>query len=503
MRRRGRIVAWCVGVALLLPQVASAAWSVGGLGAGFGTADLLPVGPTPTVVVTGRNVAISWSGVGFADGQPVGSYRIARYPAGGGPAETILSSCAGTIAGLTCTEEAVPVGSWRYGVTPVRGAWDGTEGALSAIATVAAPTFTFSSSATLLSLPTAEAGTLSGFAAGETVEFRLDAPNGALLTGSTVPGTIGAAGAAVTSTTIPAGTTDGTHTVYAVGSLGSTASATVQVDLQAPTVTAAAISKTQGGVPGYVRQTGTYYVYANVTDAGSSVSTVRADVGSVTTGATNVAMTAGSYTVAGVSYNYRSASLTSSNPLLEGAKAYSITATDANAHAATTGGFSVIVDNTRPNGVSVQAPNSSGGTVGRAETGDSLILTYSEPIEPITVVAGWDGTGGQTVTLRLIQNGGGDRIQIWNAANTVRLPLGLVRLGGTGYTATSVNFTSSTMTMSGDSVTIVLGTPSGPVTTAAVVSTMQWTPANTARDRAYNQCTNGVVTEPPAADAEF
>ena len=65
-----------------------------------------------------------------------------------------------------------------------------------------------------------------------------------------------------------------------------------------------------------------------MTDAGSGVATVRANVSTVTTGQTAVALVAGSYSVGGVSYNYRSASVTANAVLAEGAKAYTITATD-------------------------------------------------------------------------------------------------------------------------------------------------------------------------------
>ena len=78
-------------------------------------------------------------------------------------------------------------------------------------------------------------------------------------------------------------------------------------------MSAAIIGKTAGGVTGYLKQAGTYYVYAQVTDAVSSVSTVTANVSTVTTGSTAVAMTAGSYSAGGGSYNYRSALLTATS----------------------------------------------------------------------------------------------------------------------------------------------------------------------------------------------
>ena len=102
-----------------------------------------------------------------------------------------------------------------------------------------------------------------------------------------------------------------------------------------------------------------------------------------------------------------------------------------------------------------------------------------------------------------MNNGSGDRVQIWDAANATQLPIGLVRLGGTGYTGSTVSFTNSTMTTSGNTITVVLGTPSGAVATAVVVSSMSWTPSNTATDWAGNACSTTALTEPGGADPEF
>jgi hypothetical protein len=124
-------------------------------------------------------------------------------------------------------------------------------------------------------------------------------------------------------------------------------------DWKAPTVDRAAIQRNGGNdtSTGYVRQGQSYFVYANVTDIGnpaSGISSVTANVSTVTTGQTSAALTFGSWTVNGQTYNYRSSALTSDNPLSEGSKSFSIAAADNNSNSATTSGFSVTVDNTAP-----------------------------------------------------------------------------------------------------------------------------------------------------------
>jgi hypothetical protein len=279
-------------------------------------------------------------------------------------------------------------------------------------------------------------------------------------------------------------------------------------DTLPPVVSATVISKTTPYLPGFIRQGGTYFVYANVTDAGcspSGIATVTANVSTLTTGSTAVALAAGSFSVGGVTYNWRSASITANAVLAAGAKTYSITSTDNAANSQTQGGYTVTVDNTRPTGSTVQTANGS-TTVGKPEAGDSVTYTFSEAIDPETVVAGWTGAS-TSVVVRIANNAGGDLLTIRNAANTVQLPLGSVNLVGTAYVTANRDFgatgTASTMVLSGATITITLGTPSAATGTQATTGTMAWTPTATVTDRAGNTCQTTVANETGAADVEF
>jgi hypothetical protein len=293
-------------------------------------------------------------------------------------------------------------------------------------------------------------------------------------------------------------------------------------DFRPPLVTAVAIQKSQGGSVGFLKQGGGYFVYASVAaDTGnpaSGIAGVQANVANLTAGATAVALVAGSFSAGGVSYNYRSAAQTANGALAEGAKAFTVTAADVAGNANELNG-SVTVDNTTPKASDVQTTNA--GTNGLAEQGDSLLLTYSEPIDPESVLAGWNGSA-TNVVVRVVDNGllglplGNDAVQIFNAANTAVLPLGTVDLGRGDYASGLLggNFrfgatgTASTMSISGNTVTIVLGTynSSGldPVrSTAAGTGTAVWTPTATTHDRAANATSTAAATESGAADKEF
>lgn len=300
-------------------------------------------------------------------------------------------------------------------------------------------------------------------------------------------------------------------------------SVTAASDFRAPQVTAVALGKASSGTPGFVKQGGSYFVYANVAaDTGnpaSGTAAVTVDSSNFTTGATAVSLVAGSYSAGGVSYNYRSASQLANPSLTQVAKTFTVTATDKALNAASLAG-SATVDNTPPAAADVQTTNAA--TNGLAEAGDALVLSFSEPVEPASILAGWSGAA-TSVVIRTNDNGllglplGNDSVQIWNAANLAVLPLGTVDLGRSDYVSGllggSVRFgasgTASTMTMSGNTVTIVLGTYNAtPIvdparTTAGGNGTATWTPVATPYDRAENAMSTAAATESGAADREF
>lgn len=295
-------------------------------------------------------------------------------------------------------------------------------------------------------------------------------------------------------------------------------------DFRPPQVTAVAVGKSAGGATGFVKAGGGYFVYANVAaDTGnpaSGIAGVSANLVNLTAGATAVPLVAGTYSAGGAGFNYRSAEGIAGGALGEGARALSVTATDNALNAGSAPG-SVVVDNTPASGTDVQATN--GGTNnGLAEQGDTLTLTFGEPIEPGTVLAGWSGAA-TNVVVRINDNGllglplGNDSAQVYNAANQALLPLGTVDLGRSDYLSGllggNVRFgatgTPSTMTMGGNAVTIVLGTYNSTIvvdpgrTTAAGSGTMTWTPAATPTDRAGNATSTAAVAEGGAADRDF
>ena len=231
--RRMALVVTVVSLISSVSGTASARWSPASPNANaYSHGRTMPTGNVPTASVTVRNVAVSWSANQFPVGTPVNTYRVTRYDVATNTAQTMLSSCNGTVAGTSCTEQGVPGGNWRYTVTPVHQNWMGSPSSLSTAVTVQAPSLTLSGSTTFTLLPGAINGSVANYASGQSLTFRLDNPTtGTVLTGSSTPTTIGAAGTATIAATIPPGTPNGIHPVYAIGSSGDVASASITVNV--------------------------------------------------------------------------------------------------------------------------------------------------------------------------------------------------------------------------------------------------------------------------------
>ncbi len=263
-------------------------------------------------------------------------------------------------------------------------------------------------------------------------------------------------------------------------------------DFVAPSASASAIVKAQGGVGGYIRASGTYYVYASVAESGnpaSGIASVKANVSAVTSGQTAVSLSAGTYGVDGVSYNYRSAQLTASSSVGSGTKSYSLALADADGNSRSQS-FSVTVDNTALAGADFETANTSGGTSGKAEKGDTVTFVFDKAVDPNSVVAGWDGSGAKAVTVSIADTSSNDTLSLSGAT------IGTVRLQG-DYTSSgkTTTFAASSLTVSGATVKVVLGTDSsGAARTETTKNAPEWTPASALYDFAGDACATTRVT---------
>ena len=235
---RARLARLVVTLSLLLALsgVASAYWSAGSAPGGNGVAveAIVNRGATPTASAAGTAVTVSWAASTLSNGRAVDGYLVKRYDVATLSAQTISSACTGTLTAMTCTESNVPSGQWVYSVTPVFAtSWRGAESVKSSSVNVAASTLALTS--TTVRPGTSLTGTAAGFPVAEILRYRLDSPTGVELTGSLAglptPALVSIGGGGAVIVSVPAGTSDGPHTIYAVTSpSGAAASAGIVVD---------------------------------------------------------------------------------------------------------------------------------------------------------------------------------------------------------------------------------------------------------------------------------
>lgn len=317
------------------------------------------------------------------------------------------------------------------------------------------------------------------------------------------------------------------------GSADASNSIATDSDWTRPTVDRTVVAKTTGYLGGSVKQGGTSYVYALIRDTGNPASGLAggpagltADVSNVTSAQTNVNMTStgGPWTIEGLSYNYRSAQLTATTPLSDRAKSYTLTPTDADGNTKTASGYAITADNMAPTASNIQTTNKPGGSSGVAEISDTIVFTFSEQIDPQSILPGW--TGASTNVIVRLHDGGcllsllvkicaDDDFEIFDSGGSALSALGPVvkpndidYIGGgiIGTLADAVfgaTGTPSTMVQSGATITITLGTRSGSSPDQGNNTTMSWDSSSSPYDAAGNAASGNNVNEGGGGDREF
>ncbi|WP_104182270.1 Ig-like domain-containing protein [Arthrobacter sp. B0490] len=174
------------------------------------------------------------------------------------------------------------------------------------------------------------------------------------------------------------------------------------------------------------------------------------------------------------------------------------------------------VDNSPLRGTDIQTTSTT-TTPGTAGPGDSMVFTYSQPVNPATVTPTWNGAA-LPVTVRLRDgslvglDGSGDTIDVQRSGAAVNL--GSVNLRqnyvrnrrtvtfNATMTATSVIINGGPRTV----VTVTLGTAAtgaGNLRTTGTPAAMIWTPSTTVATPTGIRSSNTPATESGAVDRDF
>jgi hypothetical protein len=123
---------------------ASAHWGASGVGIGLATARALPAGTQPAGSASVGAATVAWAqaalGPDLLGAVGGGGYVVKRYRGAGGPALAPAGGCGGRLTGataaLSCLDDGVAPGFWRYTVTPVLNSWTGAESEPSSLVAV-------------------------------------------------------------------------------------------------------------------------------------------------------------------------------------------------------------------------------------------------------------------------------------------------------------------------------------------------------------------------------
>lgn len=474
-----------------VPRTVTAAFSATGSGSGRVAAQAVPAVAAPAASAAGQDVTVTWSPATLTGGTPVTGYVVRRYDLGG-TAHSVLSACT-SVVGTSCVEQGVPVGTWRYTVQPTIGGWRGPESATSAQVTT-----------TLVPAPAVQTVEVRdsdadgradrvivtfdqvlhpSYTAGVAPWTLANVPSGGTLSSVSVSGATAtlviAEGAGAPNTAV------GTFTVaLAANAAGirnvagqlSSFTARSPIDAAAPAlVTLTMLDSTSNGKVDRVtalfsEPLATYsagiapWTLANVPSGGTASTTSLSSATitlTITEGAGAADTAAGLMTVA------LAASATGVRDAAGNQTSFAATAP---------------IDGARP--VPMAINDTAGANDGIAEPGDTLSITFSEPLAAATVPS------TTTLTLADPTGGGNDTLSVVGVTNGAR------NTGSNSYVSTngaSAAFAASVVTRSdGDrTVTVTLGaTCSGSGCAAlaapAASANLSFLAATTLRDLAGN-----------------
>ena len=204
------------------------------------TAGSVAAGHQPTATVSGRDVSLSWGAVSTATGYTVARSNVSPQSL----ATSEHGSCASSVAGLSCTDTGVVESgtvatNWTYSDTPQLNNWQGAASPASTTVVVPGPSLSLGATSFTVNGSTTNA-VVANFFDNEGITYCVDQSSSCSAGNTLGTDTVPASGGTTTtaSITIPAGLAVGSHTVYAIGSLGSLPSESITITKASPAVTA-------------------------------------------------------------------------------------------------------------------------------------------------------------------------------------------------------------------------------------------------------------------------
>jgi hypothetical protein len=168
------------------------------------------------------------------------------------------------------------------------------------------------------------------------------------------------------------------------------------------------------------------------------------------------------------------------------------------------GSFATASDWVAPTATSIAAANKGGigTTAGKLGSGDTITFTFSESIDPASILSGWSGAS-TAVRVRFADASSNDTFTVQDSGGGTTVKLGTVTTGG-NYVTANVNVTS-TMARSADgkSVVVTLGTPTSVSALAVGARNMSWALVAGPKDVAGNALVTPATRAETDSDVDF
>jgi hypothetical protein len=168
------------------------------------------------------------------------------------------------------------------------------------------------------------------------------------------------------------------------------------------------------------------------------------------------------------------------------------------------GSFATASDWVAPTATGIAAANKGGAgtTAGRLDSGDTITLTFSEAIDPASILSGWSGAS-TAVRVRFTDASSNDTFTVQDSGGGTTVKLGTVSTNG-NYVTANTNITS-TMVRSADakSVVVTLGAPANVPLLAVGAKNMSWALVAGPKDVAGNALATPATRVETDSDVDF
>jgi hypothetical protein len=180
------------------------------------------------------------------------------------------------------------------------------------------------------------------------------------------------------------------------------------------------------------------------------------------------------------------------------------TQADGSSNTGTSAASTFVVDTVKPTATAIAAANKGGAgtTAGKLDSGDTITFTFSEAVDPASVLSGWSGAS-TSVRVRFSAGLPNDSLTVLDASGGATVNLGSVATSGDYVSLTATINATMALSADGASIVVTLGTPSNVSALAVSAKNMTWTVGAGVKDLAGNAIATPATRSESDGDVDF